>query len=256
MDVKTEATYKAEALRFDNAIRAMAGIITMKLETPDDLKVARAIVERESGNVTLLLSKLVAMGLSDSTFVAAVKKKGPTAKEAEALFKAIVADPQKALELDGGRALHTRMRSVIASSADTLRRAGARLREAADKIKTRGSTGSEGGNEMRLVRASHFVATGATARPPVLAVDPVLVAFAATLIVIAVVYIAYLAVLVKNVVTPEALTRLERCLAEARARRDRCWADARQQPWPLDLAALAVCDADWLLAMAACYVVS
>jgi hypothetical protein len=262
MDVKSAAEYKAEALRFDNAIRAMAGITTMKLETPDDLKAALAIVERESGNVTLLLSKLVAMGLADSTVVAAVKKRGPTAKEAEAFFKAIIADPQKVLNLEGGSALSTRMRSVITSSAETLKRAGTRLREAADKIKTRGSTGSEGGNEMRLVRASYSVATGASAGPSVFAVavglvDPLTVAAAAAIYVVAVIFAAafilQLVEVIKNVVTPEGQRRVERCLADARARLDRCWAEARQQPWPSDLAALAACDAFYLLDVASCY---
>jgi hypothetical protein len=257
MDIKSAAEYKAEASRFDNAIRAMAGITTMKLETPDDLKAALAIVERESGNVTLLLSKLVAMGLADSTVVAAVKKKGPTAKEAEAFLKAIIADPQKALELEGASALSTRMRSAIASSTDTLRRAGARLREAADKIKARGSTRSEGGNEMRVVRASYSVATGASAGPSVFATDPMTVIFAALVIfyavVFAVAFIAWLGQVIKNAATPEGQTRVERCLADERAWRDRCRADARQQPWPLDIAALAACEAAWLVKIAACY---
>ncbi|HLF83670.1 MAG TPA: hypothetical protein VI837_05790, partial [Blastocatellia bacterium] len=109
-------------------MRAIAGISTMKLETTEDVKRAIAILDRERPNLKLFFSKLVVMGLSDSTFSNAVKKKMPDKQAAESFLKGLQADHKAVLRLDGAESLATRLQRSAESDAAILRRAGERLK--------------------------------------------------------------------------------------------------------------------------------
>lgn len=135
IEVKSETQYRSEASRFTRALSAVDAIATMKLETGDDLKNAIAILDRERPNLKLHRSKLITMGLSDSTFTGAVKKRAPELKSAEALLKEIQADPKTVLKLDGAESLKTRIQRAAEEDAATLRRVAERLKEAAERIK-------------------------------------------------------------------------------------------------------------------------
>lgn len=134
-DLKSESQFRSEASRYERAIRAIAGIATMKLETQADLKLAIAILDRERPNLKLSFSKLVVMAFTDSTFSSAVKKKIPDKQTAESFLRGLQADHKAVLKLDGAESLATRLRRSAESDAAILRRAGERLKEAAEKIK-------------------------------------------------------------------------------------------------------------------------
>ena len=134
-DLKSESQFRSEASRYENAMRAIAGIATMKLETTEDLKRAIAILDRERPNLKLIFSKLVVTGLSDSTFSNAVKKKMPDKQAAESFLKGLRSDHKAVFKLDGAESLATRMQRSAESDAAILRRTGERLKESAAKIK-------------------------------------------------------------------------------------------------------------------------
>src|SRR5262245_58865647 len=96
-DLKTEAQVRSEASTYEAAIKAIASITSLKLENPDELKKAIAIVNREGPNLRFSRSKLVVVGLSDSTFINAVKKRSPDKAAAEALIREVSADPKAVL---------------------------------------------------------------------------------------------------------------------------------------------------------------
>lgn len=144
-DLKSQSQFRNEASRYENAMRAIAGISTMKLETTEDLKRAIAILDRERPNLKLFFSKLVVIGFSDSTFSNAVKKKMPDKQAAESFLKGLQADHKAVLRLDGAESLATRLQRTAESDATILRRAGERLKEAAEKIKRVGQVGRSPG---------------------------------------------------------------------------------------------------------------
>ena len=134
-EIKNESQFRSEASRYDSAIRAIGGIATMKLETTDDLKRAVAILDRERSNLKLSFSKLVVLTISDSTFLAGLKKKAPDKPTAEAFLKLLNSDGRAVLKVDGAESLAARLRSSAQSDASILRRAGERLNEATAKIR-------------------------------------------------------------------------------------------------------------------------
>jgi len=63
-----------------------------------------------------------------------------------------------------------------------------------------------------------------------------------------------LAALFNNVFTKEGQDKVAECERQADDDLQRCLNQARTAPFPLNLAAEAGCDADWLLAKAGCIV--
>jgi hypothetical protein len=162
-DLKSESQFRSEASRYDGAIRAMSGIVTMKLETGEDLKKALAILDREGPNLKLHFSKFVVLALSDSTFANAVKKKLPDKQAADAFAKELKSDPKAVLKLDGAESLTSRIQRSAESDAAVLRRAGERLKEAAERIKKAGQRSAAPGfgvtDEFRVIQAGFSAAT-------------------------------------------------------------------------------------------------
>jgi hypothetical protein len=150
--IKSESQYRAEASRYDGAVRAIAGILTMKLETTDDLKAALNIVEQQRQNLKFYRSKLAILALSNSTFSNAIKRRISTKDAATALIASLSTDRQKVSTIAGFDEVKTQIQNSAAADAAVLRRASERLKTAADKVKT--ASHVDGGSEVRLMRAS------------------------------------------------------------------------------------------------------
>lgn len=197
-DLKSESQFRTEAGRYDAAIRAIGGIATMKLETPDDLKKALDILKREHPNLKLHHSKLVVLALSDTTLVSAVKKRVPDKRAAETYVRELDADPKSVLKLNGAESLASRIQRSREADAATLRRATDKLKEAAEKIKNARNAGMPPQygptDELKLIRASFSTDTqpaishDASLAPPL---DPVSTVIASILIAVFVVAVLY-----------------------------------------------------------------
>jgi hypothetical protein len=260
-DPKTESQYRAEASRYDAAIRAIAGIATMKLDTPDDLRKALDILKREGPNLKFNRSKLVVLGLSDSTFSNAVKKKTPNKQAAEAFAKEVNADPKVVLKLDGAESLQTRMRSSNESDAATLRRAGEKLKEAAGKIKktAQGSRGRGVGvtDEFKVIRAGFSETEQPAAAPDSLMMTlqggP---AETVIIIIICVAFDVFAAYGLKLFVYGSDPAEGAACQEKADDSYSKCESKANDLPsgFPLFVreVAIALCYSQWLLDQAAC----
>ncbi len=236
-DVKTESQLRAEASRYDGAIRAISEIGTMKLDTGGDLARAVTILDREAPNLKLHFSKYVALALSDSTFSAAVKRKLSNRATAETVLKQMSTDRKIVLTLDGAASVKSRIERSAASDAAVLRRAGERLQDAAERIKKAGP----GSTAPRLGAArgfqslrANFVETEQPSLTPA-AMMPVLVD---PLTVFAVVYVAlvviavviYGAAIVKNVSTEEGRDAIADCQDSADVDFTNCRAAANNLP--------------------------
>ena len=225
-DIKTESQYKTEASRYEAAIRAISGITTMKLETESDLKAAIAILDRERPNLKFHRSKLVFLALSDSTFSSTVKKKSPDVESAQAFLKQLSADRASVLKLEGAEALKTRMERGDQADAATLRRAGDRLKEAAERIKQKTRAAHAVANRTSTVEdidvtkvAGPEVLTSSL--PPIL--DPAGIILGAIIIAVIVIEIVALgAAVAKNVSTEEGRDEVAECQERADDGYQRC----------------------------------
>lgn len=133
--LKSESQFRTEASLYDGAIRAISGILTMKLETQDDLKAALGIVERQRPNLKLFRSKLVVIAFSNSTFSAAAKRKMPT-KEAAITLLTSLNDRTKVTTIAGFDEVKNQMKTRAETDAAVLRRASDRLKTAGERLKS------------------------------------------------------------------------------------------------------------------------
>ena len=258
-ELKSESQYRAEAIGYDSALRAIAGIVTMKLETPDDLKKAHAIVVGARPNLKLFRSKFVVMSLGDPTFTDAVKKRSPNKKAAEDLVKEINADKRSVLKLNGAEALKTRIEQSIKADASTLRLASDRLKAAGEKLKKASQTSDAQEpfrDDSKVIQASFKTEEQPVpAGPSIPPQDPFTIGIViiATMA-IAVVLFEVILFGVVLVLEEDKTDSLDECLDDANARYETCEASARQQPFPLNIAQLVICDGFLLALQAACLV--
>jgi hypothetical protein len=257
---KSESQYRAEARRYDTAIRAIAGITSMNLETPDDLKKALAIVGRARPDLNLFRSKWVVVSLDDSTFRGAIKERSPNKQAAEKLVQEINADRSAVLKLKGAEALKTNIERSLTADATTLRLAGEWLKKAGEKIKKTSQAKlfeDPTSYQFQLVSAGLTLPTQPPepCSPLFHAQDPLTIGVAILAAMsIAVVVSEVILFGVVLVLRDDKDDSLEECLDKADAAYNSCEAAARNQPFPLNLAQLAICDGLLLAKQAACFV--
>lgn len=257
IDLKTESQYRSEAGRYDSAISAISGIATMKLETPDDLKKALDILDRERPNLKLHRSRLIVMAVSDVTFAGAVKRKMADKQAAEALLKELNTNPKAVLKLGGAETLKTRMQSRLTADAAILGRAAERLKVAAERIirASQGSTlpGLGTTTEFKLVRASFSTGNQPITTPNYpgsltqveIAILTIYGALVAATVIIG--FTVLTAEVIKRLVTVEDEAALAQCQSEADDRYSACVARAdRDHPFPFNIAYRAICGVTWL----------
>lgn len=260
-EVKSESQYRSEAARFTDALRAVAAIATMKLETGDHLKKAINILDRERPNLKLISSKLITIALSDSTFTSAVKKRAPDQKSAETLVKEIQADPKTVLKLEGAESLKTRIQRSAEADAATLRRVAERLKEAAEKIKKasqgRAAFGFGVADDLKLAWVSF-----STEREPVntaKTVMPIQVETVLVILILSLVTFSFLAGYIQGRLTNHDLQdQIARCQEGADNSYLRCVSDASELPAGFPFfqreVAQALCYSEWLAVQALCIV--
>jgi len=262
-DLKSESQLRSEAARYDSAIRAISGIGTMKLETGEDLKKALAILDRERPSLKLHFSKSVVLGLSDSTFSRAVKKRVSDERAAEAFAKELKADSKTILKLDGAEALKSRIQRSAESDAAVLRRAGERLKEASERLKRAGQRGAAPGlgvrDEFRVIRAAFDRATEPLNAHHTLSTSPQRRGLNPIIRVLLVLLSTELGQRFVDVIKPfeqEDIDEVAECQGEADARYLTCRAEANRLPsGPLFFereVAQGLCYAAWLAAQADC----
>jgi hypothetical protein len=266
-DLKTESQLRAEASRYDGAIRAIAEVATMKLDTPEDLKKAFAVLDRERPNLKFHRSKLIVLGLSDSTFSSAIKKKAPNKQAAEAFAKELKADRKAILKLNGAESLTSRIRRSAESDSATLRRAGERLKEAAETIKKAGQRSAAPGavplDGLMLLQAGFSEVTQPTASLETLMMTPqggpaetIMIIAVTVALVFMVASYGYLAAEYMGVGEKEDQDEVAACQQTVDGRYSTCVSEARDLPsgFPLYLRELAEagCYADWLFKQGEC----
>jgi hypothetical protein len=258
--LKSESQYRSEASRYDAAIRAISVITTMRLDTADDLSKAVAIAERERPNLKLRFSKFVVTGLSDSRFVAALKKKMPNKQAAEAFAKELSADRSALMKLEGAETLKARIVRSAEADAALLKRVGLLLKEAGEKIK-KTAQGHEGfrqlpAEEFKVVRAGFAISEEPADSLAPSALEPLSASAAVAIAVV----VSILAGFVIGFIEHDVITvqdEEESCLEKADEDYNSCQTAANGLPagFPLFLreSARAVCIGKYFLDVGACH---
>jgi len=228
----------------------------MRLDTAEDLKRANDIVKKQVPNLKFKRSKLLAMGLSDATFVSAVKANTSNDKTTRAFAQDLLKNPSAILKLNGATPLALRMVQSVDTDNALLQRVADQLKQASTalkaKLKAHHSSHSETAIRINepglssLNEASQWVILVSIALifSPLL---PVMVPLAAELAVGALFLQA-----VTNVVTDEGRDKVAECLKQAQSDFEQCDAAANALPFGLNIAAEAACLSIYLLATAGC----
>jgi len=245
---KTESAYRAEARRYEDALKLIAQVREMKLSTPDDLKQAFALIDRAKPNLIYYRSKLVVAALSDSTFTSGIKKRAATKEQAESLMKELSDDQRSVQKIDGASALKTRLSQIGSTDAAVLREAATKLRSAADRLKK--------ANHPAENQSVHPSSDRGTALIPAVPQEPVL-EFALEVLILAVIVtvaVIFTVQLFKLALFQEDRDALVQCYEDTQRNYANCTDNADRQPFPLNLAAGAICYAVLLDALAKCMV--
>lgn len=147
-DIKPASAFRAEAARYDQAVKAIGSIGTMSLRTPADLENASNIIRRHSASLRLLTSKLVTAAYDDPTFTMAIARNFRTESSARAFGQKVMTDPRSVEQLEGVSVLKRRMYDLTNANAAALQKTAENLRVATQRI-----TGNAGGVQPRYLPA-------------------------------------------------------------------------------------------------------
>src|SRR6476660_8756407 len=136
-EIRSESQLRTEASLYDAAIADIQKGISIKLETADDLKAANALLKKAIPNLRFNRSKLVVLGMSDSTFSSAVKERTRDSKTTEEFARVLANDPNEILKLNGATTLQSRLTRSLESDVTLLQNVAARLKKAADAVKAK-----------------------------------------------------------------------------------------------------------------------
>lgn len=262
-DVKSESQLRSEASSYDAAMQAIAGVASMTFAKPEDLKRAVDVLNRARPGLKFHRSKFVLIGLSDSAFINAARRKFPNKQALETFSTQLAADPKLALTLEGASSLQSRIRQKIDQDAATLRRASERLRDAAARFKKAQAPKTPEPSEFKILKAGFSYTprdTHAVAETnSLLALDPL------SIVIIIAAVVGYAVIIYAGlkwygpyigIGTQEDKDQVADCQEATDARYNRCVDEASDLPSGLPFflreVAQAACYADWLARQAAC----
>ncbi|PWT94236.1 MAG: hypothetical protein C5B55_03030 [Blastocatellia bacterium] len=136
-EIRSEAQLRSEASLYDAAINDIRKGTSIKLDTANDLKAATALLNKAIPNLRFNRSKLIVSGMSDTTFVGAVKERTRDAKSTEEFARALAGDQNEILKLNGATALQSRLARSLDADVTLIRSVSDRLKKAADAVKAK-----------------------------------------------------------------------------------------------------------------------
>lgn len=263
-DLKDVSQVKNEAALYDTAMREISQLSSSSLATIDDLKKANAVLERQIPNLRYSRSKLAAVGLSDSTFVAAVKAHTSGKKATEDFASELGKDPNAILKLNGATSLGDRIARSLETDTTTLRQAAERLKQAAGDIKAKLKTNhARAGNRSAppAIETSWPVPfAGLTKDQQVVLLVGVAVLVCSPLLPLlvtvsqGVLAVALIGQLIANFGTEQGRDKVAACMDDAEHRYRNCSKDAATLCCGLDSVARALCAYQWMLDAAVCLI--
>lgn len=272
LNLKSESQLKSEAGLYDAAIREISRIADLKLANPENSKTAQTIIDKHLPNLKFSRSKLVVLGLGESSFVSAVKAKGGDKKSLDQFAQDLSNDPNSILKLNGAAAVADRIRTSADADITKLQKIAALLKQAGGDIKASAHHAARGRSTFNpLPAAPTLLPAGLTTEQVVILVVVVAViafpplglvlvdiaapvaaaVYAAAIVAGAVLMVARL---VENVGTEKGRDRVAECQDRVESKKRRCISEAGDLPYPINIAAADACYAQWLLDAAVCLI--
>lgn len=276
LNLRSESQIRSEASLYDAAIRDINRAATIKLDTIEDLKAANALLEKAIPNLKFNRSKLVSLGLNDSTFVSAAKDKVRDSKSAEAIAKELATDRRAVLKLPGASALQSRISQSLQTDIALIRAVAARWQKSAEALKAKIKADHASTTSIRSIHTdtknsavtapafdanSDTVALVIVVAVLVVAVPPLAIALvdlsSAAVTVVAVAEViagaAFVIVqLVENIGTDKGRDKVAACQDQVARDFEHCKAQAAEKCCGLDVIETAGCVATWALLSAGC----
>ncbi|HSE33819.1 MAG TPA: hypothetical protein VLA93_19770 [Pyrinomonadaceae bacterium] len=259
---KTEAEFRSEAKSYQAAIKAIDGINSLKVDTPDGMKQALTILENSRSSMKFFRSNLVAQGLNDSTFVAAVKKAVPNQAAAETLLQNLIKDVNNVQKIDGSGSLVSRLQSTAEADSKILLAVSERIKNGADAIKKtaqhKTNSRSDAHHSPRRLSINPVLSLDGGADTVNAMLDP-LTAIATVALIVGVIIVALFAAravvnLWDNLFTAKGRDAVADCQSQADSRLLECNRVADQLTFPFNLSARAVCYSQWLIDQSQCLI--
>lgn len=233
--LKSESQIRSEASLYDAAIREISRIETMKITTVDDLIPIKAILQRHLRNIKFSRSKLISLGLQETSFINAAKARTSDSKKAEEFARELATDDQSIYKLTGAQTLKDKIKRSAESDAAMLRRVADYVSRLSAQIKEKpahhalSSTVAKADPQREavvnviaaVVVTSVIVSVVIIACPPLALAIPYLVATAAG----TAIYVGLLALVAnatENAGTEEGRNKAAECSARAERVFDNC----------------------------------
>ena len=273
LNLKSGPQITSEANSYDTAIREISRIAALNLTTPEGSKTAQEILETHVPHLKFGRSKLIVLGLSDSSFVSAIKAKTFDTKSAQQFALELGQDATSIFKLSGASAIRDRISSSVAADISKLEKVARLLKEAAAKLSAESNLGTISATIVAPVTAISAtliaVVIAAAAVVAVPALGAALVGLATTVAgasatagsafgAASAAAIAGAAAVVAGVTavasSEETQEKITACQDKADSHYRRCKSAANDLPWPANGVARDGCYADWLLEAAKCLV--
>ena len=281
LNLKSESQLKSEAALYDAAIREVERISSMKLADPDESKVAIAILKKHVPNLKFIRSKLIVLGLTDSTFIRAVKAKtGNDEKSAQEFAAELAKDRTAIFKVNGAGPLKDTIVQKVEVDTLLLRKVGEQLKRAAVAIRAEAKEHHAARSIPGLATAPMSVAPGTPAPltprltdkdVATLVIVVAVIAFPPLGLALALIAANAVGILVAEVFVGEAIgligalklatstdkqkDAIAACQDKAGAAFEACDAAAQAAIFPLNIAAEDACLAAFLLNFAACLLI-
>ena len=133
--LKTESQIKSEAALYDTAIREINHLANINLASLDNVKVARATLEKNVPNLRFNRSKLVSIAMNDSSFIGAARAKSNDPKAAREFIEAFCKDSKSILNLPGAASVASRMQSSLDADNSMLQKIADLLKKGSAELK-------------------------------------------------------------------------------------------------------------------------
>ncbi|PWT89903.1 MAG: hypothetical protein C5B55_10570 [Blastocatellia bacterium] len=226
-------TVRTNAIRYQNAMRAISAVGSMNLENSDVLRSVLTNIDREAPNLKFVGSQLIATGLNDYSFMTALRRVCPDKAATVALIKQLRTNRNSLRKLEVAQLFSIRLRQSVEADA-------ARLRSLADRLM---HVSGKHERARRKQPVSDPFANCKNLFPDFALVFALLVGYAD--------FVAFGEFLDEFAEFIRFLEAVEACQEAANKKRSECVMRARNQMFP-NLAAEVQCGAEWAAQAAQC----
>jgi hypothetical protein len=262
LNLKTTSQINSEANSYDNAIRELSAI---NLSTVANLKATQDILEAQVPKLKFGRTKLLAIALSDATFIGAIKAKVFDKQSAEKFALELAQEKEAIYKLSGASAVRDRIKAVVSADATKLQKLAQLFKENAETLNRQAEPITSVLVAVGVMSATVVVAiliAAAMVAVPGLTAALVALASGAAFVDVGVATTAAVAAGAFAIVAAtassagaavdQAQDKVAECENKADSKYKRCKSSAQELIGPVVGAALEACKAKWLADVGAC----